>query len=118
MVDKKDIKQVIDNFFKELRNKPFRDNFKLKKEAIKLSFKTYDNLLQYITKYHTEVTTYRPENRPENKQGITITFRMYGIAVVSVIVYTYYKAVSVYRFGDGSEEDYRKIEYICSKVIN
>ena len=29
MVDKKDIKQVIDNFFKELRNKPFRDNFKL-----------------------------------------------------------------------------------------
>lgn len=113
MVDKKDIKQVIDNFFKELRNKPFRDNFKSKKEAIELSFKTYDNLLQYITRYHTEVTTYRPEN----KQGITITFRMYGITVVSVIVYKDHKVVSVYRFGDGSEEDYRKIEYICSKVI-
>lgn len=111
MVDKKDIKQVIDNFFKEFRNKPFRDNFKLKKEVIELSFKAYDNLLQYITIYH------KISYRPENKQGITVTFRMYGIAVVSVIVYTDYKVVSVYRFGDGSEEDYRKIEYICSKVI-
>ena len=42
---------------------------------------------------------------------------MYSIAVVSVIIYTDYKVVSVYGFGDGSEEDYRKIEYICSKVI-
>lgn len=113
MVDKRDIKQVIDDFFKELRNKPFKDNFKLKSEAINLSYKTYDNLLQYIAKYHTKISTYRPKN----KQGITVTFRMYGIAVVSVIVYTDCKVVSVYRFGSGPEKDYRKIEYICSKVI-
>ena len=113
MIDRRDIKRIIDDFFKELRNKPFKDNLKLKREVIELSYKTYDSLIQYITKYHTKITTYRPKN----KQGITVTFRMYGIAVVSVIVYKDCKLVSVCRFGMRSEEDYRKIEYICSKVI-
>lgn len=109
MITKKDIIITINKFFKEFRNKPFKDNFRLKREAINLSFNVYDNLIQYITKYHTKISTYRPKN----KQGITITFRMYGIAVVSVMVYMDYKSVSVYRFGIGKEEDYQNIEHIC-----
>ena len=65
MITKKDITTVIDKFFRELRNVPFRNNIKLKRKAINLSFRVYDKLIDYINKYPTTISTYRPKHKKE-----------------------------------------------------
>ena len=114
MITKKDITTVINKFFKELRNTPFRSDIRLKREAINLSFRVYDKLIDYINKYPTTISTYRPKH----KKGITISLRMKGIGVVSIIVYTNYATVSSYNLGNKTREqteDYNRIAMICNK---
>lgn len=114
MITKKDIATVIDKFFKELRNTPFRNNIKLKRQAINLSFRVYDKLLDYLTKYPTTISTYRPKH----KRGITISLRMKGIGVISIIVYIDHTVVSSYSLGNRTREqakDYDRIAMICNK---
>ena len=114
MITKKDITTVINKFFKELRNTPFRNDIRLKREAINLSFSVYDKLIDYINKYPTTISTYRPKH----KKGITISLRMKGIGVVSIIVYTDYATVSSYSLGNRTREqikDYNRIAMICNK---
>ena len=113
MITKKDIVTVINGFFKELRNTPFRNDIRLKRGAINLSFRIYDKLIDYINKYPTTVTTYRPKH----KKGITISLRIKGIGVVSIIVYADYTTVSSYRLGNKTREqteDYNRIASICN----
>lgn len=114
MITKKDITTVIDKFFRELRNVPFRNNIRLKREAINLSFRVYDKLLDYLVKYPTTISTYRPKH----KKGITISLRMKGIGVISIIVYTDHTTVSSYSLGNRTHkqtEDYNRIAMICNK---
>lgn len=114
MITKKDIATIIDEFFKELRNAPFRRDIKLKREAISMSFCVYDKLIDYINKYPTTISTYRPKH----KKGITISLRMKGIGVISIIVYTDYTTVSSYSLGNRAREqteDYNRIAMICNK---
>lgn len=114
MVTKKDITVAISTFFKELRNAPFRNDIKLRRKAINLSFRVYDKLTDYLTKYPTTVTTYRPKH----KKGITISLRMKGIGVISIIVYADYTTVSSYSLGNRTREqikDYNRIAMICNK---
>lgn len=114
MITKKDIATVIDKFFKELRNTPFRNDIRLKREAINLSFSVYDKLIDYINKYPTTISTYRPKH----KKGINISLRMKGIGVISMIVYADYTTVSSYSLGNRTREqikDYNRIAMICNK---
>ena len=114
MITKKDITTVINKFFKELRNTPFRNDIRLKREAINLSFRVYDKLIDYINKYPTTISTYRPKH----KKGITISLRMKGIGVISIIVYTDHTTVSSYSLGNRTRkqtEDYDRIAMICNK---
>lgn len=114
MVTKKDITTVIDEFFKELRNAPFRNDIKLKRKAVAVSFRVYDNLVDYLAKYPTTISTYRPKH----KKGITISLKMKGIGVISIIVYTDYTTVSSYSLGNRTREqteDYNRIATICNK---
>lgn len=114
MITKKDITTVIDKFFRELRNVPFRSDIKLKREAINLSFRVYDKLIDYLAKYPTTISTYRPKH----KKGITISLRMKGIGVVSIIVYTDHTTVSSYSLGNRTHEqteDYDRMAMICNK---
>lgn len=114
MLTKKDIATVIDKFFKELRNTPFRNNIKLKRKAIGMSFHVYDKLIDYLAKYPTTISTYRPKH----KKGITISLRMKGIGVISIIIYTDYATVSSYSLGNRTHEqteDYSRIAMICNK---
>lgn len=114
MITKKDITTVIDKFFRELRNVPFRNNIKLKRKAISMSFCVYDKLIDYINKYPTTISTYRPKH----KKGITISLRMKGIGVISIIVYTDHTTVSSYSLGNRTHkqtEDYNRIATICNK---
>ena len=114
MITKKDITTAINTFFKELRNIPFKNDIELRRKAINLSFRVYDKLIDYINKYPTTVTTYRPKH----KKGITISLRIKGIGVVSIIVYADYTAVSSYRLGNKTREqteDYNRIAMICNK---
>lgn len=114
MITKKDIATVINEFFKELRNAPFRSDIKLKRKAINLSFRVYNKLVDYLAKYPTTISTYRPKH----KKGITISLRMKGIGVISIIVYTDYTTVSSYSLGNRTHkqtEDYNKIAMICNK---
>lgn len=114
MITKKDITTVIDEFFKELRNTPFRNDIKLKRKAVAVSFRVYDKLVDYLTKYPTTISTYRPKY----KKGITISLRMKGIGVISIIVYTDYTTVSSYSLGNRTHEqteDYNKVAMICNK---
>lgn len=114
MITKKDIATVIDKFFRELRNVPFRNDIRLKRKAINMSFRVYDKLIDYLAKYPTTVSTYRPKY----KKGITISLRMKGIGVISIIVYTDYVTVSSYSLGNRTREqteDYNRIAMICNK---
>lgn len=114
MITKKDIATVIDKFFKELRNTPFRNNIELKRKAISMSFHVYDKLIDYLAKYPTTISTYRPKH----KKGITISLRMKGIGVISIIVYIDHTTVSSYSLGNRTREqteDYDKIAMICNK---
>lgn len=114
MITKKDIATIIDEFFKELRNAPFRRDIKLKREAINLSFHVYDKLIDYLAKYPTTISTYRPKH----KKGITLSLRMKGIGVISIIVYIDHATVSSYSLGNRTREqtkDYDRIAMICNK---
>ena len=114
MITKKDIATVIDKFFRELRNAPFRNDIKLKRKAVAVSFRVYDKLMDYLAKYPTTISTYRPKH----KKGITISLRMKGIGVISIIVYTDYTTVSSYSLGTRTREqakDYDRIAMICNK---
>ena len=114
MITKKDIATIIDKFFRELRNVLFRNDIKLKRKAVAVSFRVYDKLVDYLTKYPTTISTYRPKH----KKGITISLRMKGIGVISIIVYTDYTTVSSYRLGNRTREqteDYDRIAMICNK---
>lgn len=114
MITKKDIATIIDEFFKELRNAPFRRDIKLKREAINMSFRVYDKLINYLAKYPTTISTYRPKH----KKGITISLKMKGIGVISIIVYTDHTTVSSYSLGNRTRkqtEDYNRIAMICNK---
>lgn len=114
MITKKDIATVIDKFFRELRNAPFRNDIKLKRKAVAVSFRVYDKLMDYLAKYPTTISTYRPKH----KKGITISLRMKGIGVISIIVYTDYTTVSSYSLGNRTREqakDYDRIAMICNK---
>lgn len=114
MIIKKDIATIIDEFFGELRNAPFRNNIKLKRKAVAISFRVYDKLVDYLAKYPTTISTYRPKH----KKGITISLRMKGIGVISIIVYTDHVTVSSYSLGNRTREqtkDYDRIAMICNK---
>ena len=114
MITKKDITTVINEFSKELRNIPFRNDIRLKREAISMSFRVYDKLIDYINKYPTTISTYRPKH----KKGIIISLRMKGIGVISIIVYTDHTTVSSYSLGNKTREqikDYNRITMICNK---
>ena len=114
MIIKKDIVTVIDKFFRELRNAPFRSDIKLKRKAIIISFHVYDKLVDYLVKYPTTISTYRPKH----KKGITLSLRMKGIGVISIIVYTDHVTVSSYSLGNRTREqteDYDRIAMICNK---
>lgn len=114
MITKKDITATINKFFKELRNTPFKNDIRLKREAINLSFHVYDKLLDYLIKHPTTVTTYRPKH----KKGITISLRMKDIGVISIMVYTDHTIVSSYRLENKTREqaeDYDRITMICNK---
>ena len=114
MITKKDIAIVIDEFFKKFRNAPFRNDIKLKRKAINMSFRVYDKLIDYINKYPTTISTYRPKH----KKGITILLRMKGIGVINIIVYTDHTTVSSYSLGNRTFEqtkDYNRIAMICNK---
>ena len=102
------------NSFRELRNTSFRNDIKLKRKAVTVSFHVYDKLMDYLTKYPTTVTTYRPKH----KKGIIISLRIKGIGVVSIIVYADYTTVSSYSLGNRTREqteDYNKVAMICNK---
>lgn len=114
MITKKDITTVIDKFFRELRNAPFRNDIKLKRKAINLSFHVYDKLVDYLAKYSTTINKYRPKH----KKGITLSLKMKGIGAISIIVYTDYTTVSSYSLGNRTREqteDYDRIAMICNK---
>ena len=113
MITKKDITTVIDKFFREPRNAPFKNDIALRRKAINLSFHVYDKLMDYLVKYPTTITTYRPEH----KKGITVSLRIKGVGVISIIVYTDYTTVSSYRLGNKTREqaeDYDRIAMICN----
>ena len=79
-----------------------------------MSLHVYDKLIDYLTKYPTTISTYRPKH----KKGITISLRMKGIGVISIIVYTDHTTVSSYRLGNKTHEqteDYDRIAMICNK---
>lgn len=114
MITKKDIATIIDKFFRELRNVPFRNDIKLKRKAVTVSFHVYGKLVDYLAKYSTTISTYRPKH----KKGITISLRMKGIGVISIIVYTDHTTVSSYSLGNRTREqikDYNKVAMICNK---
>ena len=114
MITKKDIATVIDKFFRELRNAPFRSDIALRRKAINMSFSVYDKLIDYLAKYPTTISTYRPKH----KKGITISLRMKGIGVISIIIYTDHTTVSSYSLGNRTHEqikDYNRIAMICNK---
>lgn len=114
MITKKDIISVINTFSKELRNIPFKNDVELRRKAISMSFCVYDKLIDYINKYPTTISTYRPKH----KKGITISLKMKGIGVISIIVYTDYTTVSSYSLGNRTREqteDYNRIAMICNK---
>lgn len=114
MITKKDITAVINTFSKELRNIPFKNDVELRRKAINMSFRVYDKLINYLAKYPTTISTYRPKH----KKGITISLKMKGIGVISIIVYTDHTTVSSYSLGNRTreqKEDYNKVAMICNK---
>lgn len=114
MITKKDITAVINTFSKELRNIPFKNDVELRRKTIIISFHVYDKLVDYLAKYPTTISTYRPKH----KKGITISLRMKGIGVISIIVYTDHTTVSSYSLGNRTREqteDYNRIAMICNK---
>ena len=48
MITKKDITTAINTFFKELRNIPFKNDIELRRKTINMSFRVYDELIDYI----------------------------------------------------------------------
>lgn len=114
MITKKDITAVINTFSKELRNIPFKNDVELRRKAINMSFRVHDKLINYLAKYPTTISTYRPKH----KKGITISLKMKGIGVINIIVYTDHTTVSSYSLGNRTREqteDYNGIAMICNK---